>query len=89
MTNIATHIKKIYSNISSSAENQKEIDGHKKIASQLAVALKLHLAAAAYLENNDQEEAFNNAVSAYGMISLARESQQLILDESLSELVLF
>ena len=89
MTKIATQIKKVYSNESSSAENKKEIDGHKKIASQLAEALILHLAAAAYLENNDQEEAFNIAVRAYGMINLAKESQQIIIDESLNALVLF
>ncbi|MGD0711742.1 MAG: hypothetical protein ABR968_11270 [Bacteroidales bacterium] len=88
MTNIATHIKNIYSKISSSKENQKEIDNHKKIANQLAEALKLHLEAAAYLENNDPVEAFHSAICAYGMIILAKESQQIIIDQSLNELVL-
>jgi hypothetical protein len=88
MTNRTTQIKKKPSDESSS-EKQKGIDGHKKIANQLSEASELHLAAAAYLEDGDQVGAFHNAVSAYGMISLARESQQLILDHSLNGKVLF
>ena len=88
MTTKTTQIKKTHSDESSS-ENQKGIDGHKKIAIQLSEASEHHLAAAAYLEDGDQVGAFHSAVSAYGMISLARESQQLILDHSLNCKVLF
>jgi hypothetical protein len=87
MTNITAQVRKTHSDVSSLAI-QKEIVDHRKIAVELAEALEFHLAAAVYLENNDQEEAFNNAVRAYGMINLARESQQIILDQSLNNMVL-
>jgi hypothetical protein len=60
----------------SSAENEKNIDTHKKAASHLDEASKLHLDAARFHSLGDHEKAAKCTVEAHGHQTLANEHQK-------------
>ncbi|MGD0710835.1 MAG: hypothetical protein ABR968_06595 [Bacteroidales bacterium] len=67
-----------------SKEKLQEIEDHKKLAIQLREAAQFHLEAANQIKRNDYVQAFQSIISAYGILSLAKDSQKYFLDSILN-----
>jgi hypothetical protein len=62
------------------AIKQKEIEAHKKIASQLMETAALHIEAAENLEKDCMGVAFLVAINAFGLLGIAREAQKNLVN---------
>lgn len=58
-----------------SKEKLQEIEDHEKLAIQLREAAQFHLEAANQIKRNDYVQAFQSIISAYGILSLAKDSR--------------
>lgn len=74
MTNLVTPIRKEAN--SSSPENQKGIENHKKVATHFEAAAKSHRDAAKYHEDGNHEKACESSIKAQGHQCLANELQK-------------
>jgi len=75
MATTATPIKAEKTNVST-AENKKDVENHKKIATHLQSAAKFQLEAAKYHEEGNHEKAAKSTITAQGHLALANEAQR-------------
>ena len=66
-----TEVKKV-----TPEENKKNIENHKKIATHLETAAKLHLEAASQHEKENHEKAALSTIKAHGHTEIAHEGQK-------------
>ena len=70
-TTTKTEVKKV-----TPEENKKNVENHKKIATHLESAAKLHVEAANYHEKENHDKAAQSTIKAHGHTALALEAQK-------------